>query len=212
MRQTIKKWLYLFRYRNSNIKLDKGVSVGGMHTEFGGWNRIGRNTFFAGSLGKYSYIGDCCHIVAKIGKFCSIANHVNTVSGTHPTRNWVSTHPVFYSTACPVGISFVDTDKFEEKTSTIQIGNDVWIGDGATILGGTIIGDGAIIAAGAVVTKNVLPYEIVGGVPAHRIRMRFSDYQIAELTKRNWCEKDEMWLKEHSADFTNIDVFLEGNK
>lgn len=48
----------------------------------------------------------------------------------------------------------------------IIIGDNVWIGDKATILSGVTIGDGAIIAANAVVTKDVPPYCVVGGIPA----------------------------------------------
>ena len=40
----------------------------------------------------------------------------------------------------------------------MNIGNDVWIGANAMILGGITIGDGAIIGAGAVVTKDIPPY------------------------------------------------------
>lgn len=47
-----------------------------------------------------------------------------------------------------------------------NIGANVWIGAGATLLGGVQVGDGAIIAAGAVVRDNVRPYTIVAGVPA----------------------------------------------
>ena len=54
----------------------------------------------------------------------------------------------------------------------IKIGNNVWIGAKATILKGVIIGDGAVVGAGAVVTKDVVPYAIVGGVPAKLIKMR----------------------------------------
>lgn len=49
-----------------------------------------------------------------------------------------------------------------EKES-VNIGNDVWIGSGATILRGVTIGDGSVIAAGAIVNCDVLPYEIVWG-------------------------------------------------
>lgn len=52
----------------------------------------------------------------------------------------------------------------------IVIGNEVWIGANAVILPGVTIGEGAIIAAGAVVTKDVLPYTVVAGVPARAIR------------------------------------------
>ena len=51
----------------------------------------------------------------------------------------------------------------------IIIGNNVWIGDGAKILPGVIIGDGCVVAANAVVTKNILPYSIVGGNPAKNL-------------------------------------------
>lgn len=40
------------------------------------------------------------------------------------------------------------------------------------LLGGVTIGDGAVIAAKAVVTKDVEPYEVVGGNPARHIKYR----------------------------------------
>ena len=52
----------------------------------------------------------------------------------------------------------------------VIIGNNVWIGDKATILGGVTIGDGAVIAANAVVTKDVPAYSVVGGNPARVIK------------------------------------------
>jgi len=53
----------------------------------------------------------------------------------------------------------------------ITIGDGVWIGSNATILGPCIIGDNAVVGAGAVVTKDIAPNEIVAGVPAKRIAM-----------------------------------------
>jgi acetyltransferase-like isoleucine patch superfamily enzyme len=54
----------------------------------------------------------------------------------------------------------------------IRIEDDVWIGNGCSILDGVTIGKGAVIAAGTVVTKNVIPYSVVGGVPGKLIKMR----------------------------------------
>lgn len=62
--------------------------------------------------------------------------------------------------------------KQEEFTAPIVIGNDVWIGAKAIILPGVTIGDGAVIAAASVVNKSVMPYTVVGGVPAKLIKQR----------------------------------------
>ena len=56
--------------------------------------------------------------------------------------------------------------------TTVVIDDDVWIGIKAIILPGIKIGKGAIVGAGAVVTKDVLPYSVVGGVPAKVIKSR----------------------------------------
>ena len=52
------------------------------------------------------------------------------------------------------------------------IEDDVWIGARVLILPGRRIGKGSIIAAGSVITKDVAPYSIVGGNPAHLIKTR----------------------------------------
>lgn len=52
----------------------------------------------------------------------------------------------------------------------VIIGNNVWIGDKATILAGVTIGDGAVIAANSVVSKDVPAYSVVAGVPAKIIK------------------------------------------
>lgn len=56
------------------------------------------------------------------------------------------------------------------KHAKITVEDDVWIGANATILAGVTIGRGAIVGAGSVVTKDVLPFTIVAGVPAQPIR------------------------------------------
>ncbi len=60
-----------------------------------------------------------------------------------------------------------------DDTAPIHIMNDVWIGANCIITAGITIGEGAVIAGGSVVTKNVLPNQIVGGVPAKFIRERY---------------------------------------
>jgi acetyltransferase-like isoleucine patch superfamily enzyme len=57
-------------------------------------------------------------------------------------------------------------------TKPVVIGNDVWLGVGATVLPGITIGDGAVIGAHALVTKDVPPRAIVVGVPARVLKYR----------------------------------------
>lgn len=52
----------------------------------------------------------------------------------------------------------------------VRIGNNVWIGAGARVLGGVSIGDGAIVGAGAVVKQDVPPGSVVAGVPARIVK------------------------------------------
>lgn len=60
----------------------------------------------------------------------------------------------------------------------VRVGNNVWIGYGASILRGVTIGDGAVIGTHAVVTKDVPANAIVGGVPARVLRMRDQPRQL----------------------------------
>ena len=53
-----------------------------------------------------------------------------------------------------------------DRIGPIIIENDVYIGEGAMILGGTTIGEGTIIGAGAVVRKSVPAGSVVSGNPA----------------------------------------------
>lgn len=68
------------------------------------------------------------------------------------------------------------------------MGNDVWFGNGATVMPGVRIGHGAIIATGAVVTSDVPDYGIVGGNPARLIRKRHPERDIARLLAVAWWD------------------------
>lgn len=172
--------------------------------------RIGNRVLVLDSyIDSFTYIFDDT-VISKvvIGKFCSIGQNCKFRVGIHPSRDFVSTHPIFFSTKKQVGITFADKDYFQEEKG-IKIGNDVWIGANVIILDGVTIGDGAIIGAGAVVTKDVPPYSIYGGVPAKLIRYRFEQKTIDFLVKFKWWNKDEEWLKTNFQDFHNIDKFLQ---
>jgi acetyltransferase-like isoleucine patch superfamily enzyme len=52
----------------------------------------------------------------------------------------------------------------------IVIERNVWIGAGATIIGGVTVGENSVVAAGSVVTEDVPRDTLVGGNPAKPIR------------------------------------------
>lgn len=184
-------------------------------TKFEGNNRVGRGSVVLNSsFGYGSYIGNHCVIAnTKIGRFCSIASKVEMITGTHPTKDFVSTHPSFFSLNPPSGESFVKERRFDEFRTTpsglsLEIGSDVWIGHNVKIIEGVTIGHGAIIAAGSVVTKDVPPYAIVGGVPAKIIRNRFDDEDISALLQIKWWDFPVERIKNMANDFDNIKKFI----
>ena len=74
-------------------------------------------------------------------------------------------------------------NKLPENDMDVTIESDVWVGCNVTILKGVTIGRGSVVAAGSLVNKDVEPYSIYGGVPAKKLRARFTDEQIDEHEK-----------------------------
>lgn len=124
----------------------------------------------------------------RIGKFCSVACGAKFLfASANHTQASVSTYPfpIFFE---EWDLDIGDVTSAWDHKGDIVIGNDVWIGYEAVVMAGVTIGDGAIIGARAVVTKDVPPYTIVGGVPARKIRRRFSDDVIARLLELKWWD------------------------
>ena len=57
-----------------------------------------------------------------------------------------------------------------EVALPIKVGNNVWFGAGAIVLGGVTIGDNTVIGAGSVVTKDIPSNVVAAGVPCRVIR------------------------------------------
>lgn len=122
-------------------------------------------------IGKYSQI-ECD---AEIGDNVMFANRVALI-GRHDHD--------FRAIGTPTRLSISIRHKDYKGPGLYEkvvIEDDVWVGYGTVILSGVTIGQGSIIAAGSVVTKNVEPFTIYGGNPAHKIKDRFlNDEQKSE--------------------------------
>ena len=113
---------------------------------------------------EYSFLNEGCviNLNVDIGRYVMFGPRVAIVGGDHLYD--------IPGTPC----IFSGRDKVPKTT----IEDDAWIGYGAIVMSGVKIGRGAIIAAGSVVTRDVPPYEIHGGVPNKKIKMRFNESEI----------------------------------
>lgn len=156
-------------------------------------------------IGKCSYMGTLSAAYdTKIGRFCSIARECYIGGATHPLDR-VSSSVCFYLKDNSFKCFY--NDDYEWKTHT-TIGNDVWIGTRAIILGGINIADGAVIGSGSVVTKDIGPYEIWAGNPAKFIRKRFDDETIEKLLKSKWWDWPDEKLYAKGSNFIDVQKFL----
>ena len=100
------------------------------------------------TIGDDTYLGHSVHVHAlapvRIGSRCFLVDGVLISSGDHARHDRHDVVP----------------------TGPITVGDDVFIGQHAIVLGGVRIGDRATVAAGAVVTRDVADDAVVAGVPA----------------------------------------------
>ena len=144
---------------------------------------------------------------SRIGSFCSFGGGVRIGGSNHPLGH-VSTHPFLYI-ANRGFVEHTDDELLASLNEPVIIEDDVWLGANAVVLPGCRVARGAVVAAGAVVTRDVGPYEIVGGVPAKVIRKRFSDEHAARLAAIDWPSWSDEQIRERLSAFYDVEAFLE---
>lgn len=139
------------------------------------------------SIGHHVYINKNCDLITtgsliEIGNYVMIGPNTSFFAQNHNVSDWET--PMIFNSNYQIG--------------NIKIEDDVWIGGNVTILSGVTVKKGAIVGAGAVVTKDVPEYSIVAGVPAKKIKDRFSIKTINQAKKAdfsNFENKKINWIR-----------------
>ena len=148
-----------FFYRLGGIKIGSGSTL-----------HMGARLYKPGNIiiGKDTIIGEFAVLDGRaklsIGDHVDIASEVMVYNSQHDIKS----------------------EDFHATSDPVIIEDYVFIGPRAIILPGVKIGRGAVVAAGAVVTKDVNPFEIVGGVPAKVIGERENKTPNYKLGRAAW--------------------------
>jgi maltose O-acetyltransferase len=156
-------WKLRLRKMGKGSRIKRGVKIigSGKRIKIGNNFKIWHRCFIAVGAGKITiknngHLGVDVYINATKGNI-NIGNNVAIAPKTQ-----IYSYTDYYEKGLNIGMI--------HKVADVNIGDNVLIGSGAIILPGVTIHEGAIVAAGAVVTKDVLPFSIVGGVPAKEIK------------------------------------------
>jgi acetyltransferase-like isoleucine patch superfamily enzyme len=142
-----------------------------------GMAKIGRYSYCKPSTFLYNVqIGNYCHIGAdcRLG----LIGHDPQNLTTYPLRLKSMQHEFKIEGATP------------KRFSPLIIEDDVYIGEGVSILSGIKIGRGAVVGSKSLVTSCVEPYTIVGGIPAKVLGSRLDIDTQKKLEESGWVDLD----------------------
>ena len=143
------------------------------------------------TIGKYSHVDKGCTITAydhandgakfkpeiQIGESCNIGawNHITAINKIvigkgFLSGKWVTISDNNHGEGIYEQLQMEPIYRPLTSKGPVIIGENVWVGEKATILSGVTIGDGVIVAANSVVTKDVPAYCVVAGNPAKVIK------------------------------------------
>jgi serine O-acetyltransferase len=115
---------------------------------------------FESQIGPGLYLGHLCCIVVNsatvIGRNCTLGHRVTLGSTNRRSRR----------PGCP------------------ELGDNVYIGVGSTVVGGIKVGDNSVVGPNSVVVKDVPSLAVVSGIPAVVISMKGSEGYVSYLSKQ----------------------------
>lgn len=138
----------------------------------GGRIKIGKGT----NLAPFSVVKNSSrNSVIEIGEYSSL-QHYSIIYGAGPVSVGSYVRIAAHSCIVPVnkGTDDPDIPIARQKGSAVDIvlDDDIWVGNGVTILDGAKIGRGSVLAAGSVIKGEIAPYSIMGGVPGRVLKRR----------------------------------------
>jgi acetyltransferase-like isoleucine patch superfamily enzyme/putative methionine-R-sulfoxide reductase with GAF domain len=142
-------------------------------------------------IGENSFIGPYACLSGEfinVGKDCLIAAHAGIYAINHNFAD--STRKIKAQ-----GVSY----------KKIVIEDDCWLGSGVRVVDGVTIGQGSVIGAGAVVTKDIPPYSVAVGVPAHVIASRKSSEETNSARNQEYTCKEVEEVEEVEVEEVKVD-------
>lgn len=142
--------------------------------------RVGANCTFYSDIeltAWHSYKGETFQPEIVIGNGCTIRqrNHITAINSIRIGDNLLTGPDVLITDNAHGACNLENThirpqDRKLVSKGAVVIGNNVWIGEKASIMPGVTIGDGAIIAANSVVTRDIPTGAVAAGCPAKIIK------------------------------------------
>lgn len=168
-------WLSAEIKRTGRVSFQRPITlIGGKYIKIGKGSSFGK---FCILSAWDSYMGDKFTPCLRIGSRCHFGeyNHITTIrritiGNNLLTGRWVTISDNNHGQTDRETLQLPPIERRLYSKGNVVIGNNVWIGDKATILGGVTIGDGAVIGANSVVTKDIPAYSIVAGNPAKVVK------------------------------------------
>jgi acetyltransferase-like isoleucine patch superfamily enzyme len=123
------------------------------------------------TIGQKCFVGEGTRIWSSssvtIGNYVLIAHNVDIHDNISHSLSWRERRAEIDNMLPHLGAY---THTFDLQAAPVVIEDDVWIGFGASVVGGVRIGRGAIVGAGTIVTKDVPAFTLVVGNPMRVIR------------------------------------------
>lgn len=149
------------------LKGEEYISIGDnvifrKHCVLTAWDKYGLDGFTP-----KIHIGDSC----SFGEY----NHITAINCIEIgdnllTGRWVTISDNGHGGTDYLSLQTPPIKRRLHSKGSVKIGNNVWIGDKATILPGVTIGDGVVVGANSVVTKDIPNYCVVAGNPARIVK------------------------------------------